>query len=52
MELVSERFFCVRQFLLITDKEDEVSTSFYRAIGMVPDCNGYPVNHYFRKESK
>ena len=52
MELVSERFSGVRQFLLITDKDDETSNAFYRAIGMVPDCNGYPVNHYFRKASE
>ena len=49
MERVSARYKGVRQFVLITDEDDENSNAFYRAIGMVSECNGYPVNHYFRK---
>ena len=52
MERVSARYEGVRQFVLITDKDDESSNAFYRAIGMVSECNGYPVNHYFRKATK
>lgn len=52
MERVSARYEGVRQFALITDKDDEDSNAFYRAIGMVSECNGFPVNHYFRKALK
>ena len=48
MRRVSEEYPTVRQFVLITDKDDEVSNSFYKAIGLSGDCNGYPINTYFR----
>ena len=48
MKMVSARFPSVRQFVLITDEDDPDSNAFYRAIGLVEKCNGYPVNHYFR----
>ena len=48
MKRASEKFPDVRQFVLITDKDDEVSNAFYQAIGMSSDCNGYPINAYFR----
>ena len=48
MRRLSEAFPAIRQFVLITDSDDEVSNAFYRAIGMSPDCNGYPINAYFR----
>lgn len=38
----------IRQCLLVTDAHDPVSNAFYASIGMSPDCNGYPVTHYFR----
>lgn len=46
---VSQKYSNVRQFVLITDKEDKVANAFYQAVGLVQECNGYPVNHYFRK---
>ena len=52
MERVSARYEGVRQFVLITDADDETANAFYRTIGMVSECNGYPVNHYFRKAQK
>ena len=48
MEEVLKRYEKVRQFVLITDEDDEVSNAFYKAIGLSDTCNGYPVNHYFR----
>ena len=48
MKLASDAFPAVRQFVLITDSDDAVSNAFYKAIGMSPDCNGYPINAYFR----
>ena len=45
---VSERCPDVRQFLLITDRDDPVSNAFYASVGMVADCHGYPVTAYFR----
>lgn len=48
---VSEAYPDVRQFVLITDRDDEVSNSFYKAIGLSKDCNGYPVNAYFRAKT-
>lgn len=49
MKFVSERFSEVRQFLLITDAEDEISNSFYQAIGMEEKINGsHSARHYFR----
>lgn len=52
MRLVSEAFPTVRQFVLITDADDKISNEFYQAIGMSRDCNGYPINTYFRTQSK
>ena len=49
MELTSKRFSSVRQFVLITDKNDEVSNAFYQAIGLTEEFNGYPITHYFRR---
>lgn len=48
---VSEAYPGVRQFVLITDRDNEVSNSFYKAIGLSKDCNGYPVNAYFRAKT-
>ena len=48
MRRVSDAFPAVRQFVLITDRDDEVSNAFYRAVGFVSDCCGCPVNAYFR----
>ena len=48
MKRVSERYPLIHQFVLITDQDDEVSNAFYKAIGMSENCNGYPINHYFR----
>ena len=45
---VSDKFSDVRQFVLITDKDDEKANAFYRAIGMKTTLNGYPINTYFR----
>ena len=50
MRRVSEGYAAVRQLVLITDAEDEVSNAFYRAIGMVQTVNGCGINHYFRKQ--
>lgn len=52
MRRVSEKYPDVRQFVLITDEDDEVSNAFYQAIGMVKECNGFPVSHYFRDNTK
>ena len=52
MRLVSEAFPAIRQFVLITDSDDVTSNEFYQAIGMSRDCNGYPINAYFRVQSK
>ena len=49
---VSERYPDVRQFLLITDRDDPVSNAFYASVGMVADCHGYPVTAYFRDSHK
>lgn len=46
---VSEKYAGVRQFVLITDREDSAANAFYRSVGLVPDINGFPVNIYFRK---
>ena len=48
MKQASDKFPEVRQFVLITDKDDKVSNAFYQAIGMSSDCKGYPINAYFR----
>lgn len=48
MRQVSEHFAGVRQFLLITDAEDAVSNTFYRAIGLKTTLGGYPCTAYFR----
>ena len=52
MKRVSERYPSIHQFVLITDQDDEVSNAFYRSIGMSENCNGYPINHYFRTKNK
>ena len=52
MHRVSEKYPGIRQFVLITDEDDEVSNAFYQAIGMERECNGYPVSHYFRGMNK
>lgn len=52
MRRVSEAFPAIRQFVLITDRDDEVSNAFYQAIGLSSDCGGYPINVYFRKPPK
>ncbi|MBR4421000.1 MAG: GNAT family N-acetyltransferase [Erysipelotrichaceae bacterium] len=49
MKQTSDHFPAVRQFMLITDRDDETANAFYRAIGLTEDFNGYPINHYFRK---
>ena len=49
MKQTSDHFPAVRQFVLITDRDDETANAFYRAIGLAEDFNGYPINHYFRK---
>lgn len=46
---VSEKYAHVRQFVLITDREDAAANAFYRSVGLVSECNGFPVNTYFRK---
>ena len=48
MKRASEAYPDVRQFVLITDRDDEGANAFYRAIGLSNDCNGFPVNTYFR----
>ncbi len=48
MKRASEAFPDVRQFVLITDRDDAVSNTFYHAIGMTEDLGPYPVNHWFR----
>lgn len=48
MRLTSEKYKDIRQFLLITDKEDPCSNSFYKSIEMKNDFLGFPINHYFR----
>lgn len=50
MNRVSQKYPDIRQFALITDEDDNVSNAFYKSIGLVNECNGYPVNHYFRKQ--
>lgn len=50
MNRVSQKYSDIRQFVLITDEDDNVSNAFYKSIGLVNECNGYPVNHYFRKQ--
>lgn len=50
MKQVFQKFSDVYQLVLITDRDDEIANTFYQSIGMVTVCNGYPVNHYFRKK--
>lgn len=50
MKQVFQKFSDVYQLVLITDRDDEIANTFYQSIGMVTECNGYPVNHYFRKK--
>lgn len=50
MRRVSEVFPAVRQFVLITDRDDASSNAFYRAIGLSSSCGGYPINTYFRTQ--
>lgn len=52
MRQVLEKYASVRQFVLITDKDDDVSNAFYREIGLSDLCNGYPINAYFRGKEK
>lgn len=50
MKQVFQKFSDVYQLVLITDRNDEIANTFYQSIGMITECNGYPVNHYFRKK--
>ncbi|MDO5028697.1 MAG: GNAT family N-acetyltransferase [Bacillota bacterium] len=50
MKKVSAAYPHVRQFILITDKNDEKSNGFYKAIGMTEDLFGFPCSTYFRKQ--
>lgn len=52
MRRVSDTYSDVRQFLLITDREDPDSNAFYRTIGLSNKYMGYPMNVYFRSESE
>ena len=52
MRRVSERFSDIRQFVLITDREDKAANAFYRSIGLSPEFNGFPINTYFRTEKE
>lgn len=52
MKLVSDRYPAIHQFVLITDRDDDTANEFYKSIGLSENCNGYPVNHYFRKKQK
>lgn len=47
MHKAFEKFKNVRQFVLITDKEDQIANAFYQSLGMTSDLDGYPINHYF-----
>ncbi|AOH43163.1 hypothetical protein BEQ56_06530 [Anaerolineaceae bacterium oral taxon 439] len=49
MARVAEKYSSVRQFVLITDEDDEASNAFYRAIGLVKSGSRFPVNLYFRE---
>lgn len=49
MARVAEKYSSVRQFVLITDEDDEASNAFYRAIGLVESGSRSPVNLYFRE---
>lgn len=49
MERVSEKYSSVRQFVLITDEDDEGSNAFYQAIGLEKIGSRFPVNLYFRE---
>ena len=49
MEKAAEAYPDVKRIALITDADDKVSNAFYQAIGMIGDCNGSPVTHYFRE---
>lgn len=52
MKRVSNHYKTIRQFLLITDKDDNISNAFYQSIGLVKECNGFAINHYFRENKK
>ncbi len=49
MARVAEKYSSVRQFVLITDEDDEASNAFYRAIGLVKSGSRFPVNLYIRE---
>ena len=49
MARMSEKYSSVRQFVLITDEDDEGSNAFYQAIGLEKSGSRFPVNLYFRE---
>ena len=52
VKMISDRYPECRHFFLTTDGEDPVANSFYQAIGLTQDFNGWPINHYFRRLKK
>ena len=52
MRRTSEKYPDARQFLLITDENDEVSNAFYQSIGLTKDLGEYAISHYFRRLKK
>ncbi|MBJ8325987.1 GNAT family N-acetyltransferase [Streptococcus sp. CSL7591-lung] len=50
MRRLSLKYPTIRQFMLITDKNDDISNAFYQSLGFSKDLNGYPINHYFRSQ--
>ncbi|MBJ8349659.1 GNAT family N-acetyltransferase [Streptococcus zalophi] len=50
MRRLSLQYPTIRQLMLITDKNDDVSNAFYQSLGFSKILDGYPINHYFRSQ--